>query len=129
MWCYIDLAKPKSRARNFFFNSMSQGHDALTRPRLEPGSSNPEPIALTTGLLDRAVALACPRYSWPHLLKVEPCTVVWLYSRTSKFFQLDGLLLFCIIMGLCSASSTISILSIMYVVVYIIIFSCPCYLG
>ena len=32
-------------------------------------------------------------------------TVVWSYGRTSKFFQLDGLLLFCIIMGLCSASS------------------------
>ena len=36
----------------------------------------------------------------------------WLYGHTSKFFQLDGLLLFCIIMGLCSASSAImSILS------------------
>ena len=30
-----------------------------------------------------------------------------LYGHTSKFFQLDGLLLFCIIMGLCSVSSTI----------------------
>ena len=29
------------------------------------------------------------------------------YGRTSKFFLLDGLLLFCIIMGLRSASSTI----------------------
>ena len=29
------------------------------------------------------------------------------YSHTSKFFRLDGLLLFCMIMGLCSASSTI----------------------
>ena len=77
----------------------------------------------------------CPRYSWPHMLKVAPCTVVqsygrmvvwlygcmvvrsygrtvvrsysctvvWLYSymviqlysRTSRFFWLDGLLLFC----------------------------------
>ena len=26
-----------------------------------------------------------------------------LYSRTSKLFQLDGLLLFCLIVGLCSA--------------------------
>ena len=32
-----------------------------------------------------------------------------LYDCTSKFFWLDGLLLFCIIMGLCSASSTITI--------------------
>ena len=32
-----------------------------------------------------------------------------LYSRTSKFFRLNGLLLFCIIMGLCFASSTINV--------------------
>ena len=30
------------------------------------------------------------------------------YSCTSKFFRLDGLLLFCIIMGLRSVSSTIN---------------------
>ena len=39
-------------------------------------------------------------------------TVVRLYGRTSKFFQLDGLLLFCIIMGLCSASSAINCLHV-----------------
>ena len=33
--------------------------------------------------------------------------VIWLYGRTSKFFWLDGLLLFCIIMGLRSVSSAI----------------------
>ena len=76
---------------------MSQGHNALPRPGLEPRSSDSEPSALTTGLLDKA----CPRYSWPLMLEVAPCTVVWLYGCTSKFFQLDGLLLFCIIMGLC----------------------------
>ena len=36
------------------------------------------------------------------------CTVVQSYGRTSKFFRLDGLLLFCIIMGLSSASSAIA---------------------
>ena len=41
------------------------------------------------------------------MLKVAPCTVIWLYGRTSKFFWLDGLLLFCIIMGLRSVSSAI----------------------
>ena len=41
------------------------------------------------------------------MLKVAPCTVLRLYSRTSKFFWLDGLLLFCIIMGLRSVSSAI----------------------
>ena len=81
----------------FFFSCTSQGHNALPRPGLEPRSSDLEPSALTTGLLDKA----CPRYSWPLMLEVAPCTVVWLYGCTSKFFQLDGLLLFCIIMGLC----------------------------
>ena len=32
-----------------------------------------------------------------------------LYGRTTKFFRLDGLLLFCIVMGLRSASSAITI--------------------
>ena len=42
------------------------------------------------------------------MLKVAPCTVVRSYGRTvvhPNFFRLDGLLLFCIIMGLRSASS------------------------
>ena len=34
--------------------------------------------------------------------------VVWAYGCTTKFFWLDGLLLFCIIMGLRSASSAIN---------------------
>ena len=38
--------------------------------------------ALTTGLLDKAVALAYPRYSWPRMLKVAPCTVIRSYGRT-----------------------------------------------
>ena len=108
---YIDLAKPKSGAR-IFFSRTSQGHNALPRPGLEPGSSDSEPSALTTGLLNKAVALACPRYSWPRMLKVAPCTVVRLYGRKSKFFPLDGLLLFCIIMGLRSASSAIKTIQV-----------------
>ena len=35
-------------------------------------------------------------------------TVVRLYGRTTKFFQFDGLLLFCIVMGLRSPSSAIN---------------------
>ena len=50
------------------------------------------------------MALVCPQHSWPHMIEVAPC--IWLYGRTSKFFQLHGLLLFCIIMGLRSAIST-----------------------
>ena len=48
---YIDLAKPKSGACIFFFRT-SQGHNALPRPGLGPGSSDSEPSALITGLLD-----------------------------------------------------------------------------
>ena len=46
-----------------FFSRTSQGHNALSRPGLEPGSSDLDPSALTTGPLDKAVASACPRYS------------------------------------------------------------------
>ena len=65
---------------------MSQVHNALPQPGLEPGSSDSEPSALTTGLLNKAMALACPRYSPPRMLKDAPCTVVQSYGRTSKFF-------------------------------------------
>ena len=44
-----------------FFSRTSQGHNALPRLGLEPGSSDSEPSALTTGLPNKAVALACPR--------------------------------------------------------------------
>ena len=43
------------------------------------------------------------------MLKVAPCMVVQSCGLTSKFFWLDGLLVFCIIMGLCSASSVINV--------------------
>ena len=56
--------------------------DALPRPGLEPMSSGLEPSALTTGLLNKAVALACLQYSWLRMLKVAPCTVVRLYGHT-----------------------------------------------
>ena len=38
-----------------FFSRTSQGHNALSRPGLEPGSSDSEPSALTTRLLNKAV--------------------------------------------------------------------------
>ena len=43
------------------------------------------------------------------VLRSYGLTVLRLYGRTSKFFRLDGLLLFCIIMGLRSASSAIKL--------------------
>ena len=42
------------------------------------------------------------------VVRLYGCTVIRLHGRTSKFFGLDGLLLFCIIMGLRSASSAIN---------------------
>ena len=65
-----------------FFSRTSQEHNALPRPGLEPGSSDSEPSTLTTGLLNKVVALACPRYSWPRMLKVAPCMVIRSYGRT-----------------------------------------------
>ena len=73
----------------FFFPQTSQGHNILPQPGLEPGSSDSEPSALTTGL------------NWTKCVWSYDHTVIRSYSSTSKFFQLDGLLLFCTIMGLC----------------------------
>ena len=91
---------------------MSQEHNALSWPGLEPRSSDLEPSALTTGPPDKAMALACLWYSRPCMLKVAPCTVVQSYGRMGVLsynqIWLDGLLLFCIIMGLRSASSAIN---------------------
>ena len=91
---------------------MSQEHNALSWPGLEPRSSDLEPSALTTGPPDKAMALACLWYSQPCTLKVAPCTVVQLYGRMGVLsynqIWLDGLLLFCIIMGLHSASSALN---------------------
>ena len=74
------------------FFSPPQGHNALPQPGLEPESSDLESSALTTD--DKSSTL---------------------YGRTvihPNFSQLDGLLLFSIIMGLCSASSAITIINI-----------------
>ena len=77
----IDLAKLKSGLR-IFFSRTSQGQNALPRLGLEPG--------LNTHVKSSTL------YGRP-------------YGHKSKFFWLDGLLLlFCIIMGLRSASSAIT---------------------
>ena len=55
------------------------------------------------------------------MLKVAPDVVIRSYGRTSKFFRLDGLLLFCIIMGLRSASS--AVIPIIIVFIFFINFS------
>ena len=78
---------PQKRRRTqfSFFSRTSQGHNALPGPGLEPGSSDSEPSALTTGLLNKAVALARPRYSWPRMLKVAPCKVGRTVARPNVF--------------------------------------------
>ena len=60
---YNILNQPSLKVELAFFPRTSQGLSALSRPGLEPGSSDSDPSALTTGLLNKAVALACPRYS------------------------------------------------------------------
>ena len=55
------FSQAEKRSSHFFFPHVS-GHNALSWPGLEPGSSDSEPSALTTGLLNKAVVLACPRY-------------------------------------------------------------------
>ena len=88
-----------------FFPRTSQGLNALSRPGLEPGSSDSEPSALTTGQ-SRGVGVPAVQLT----THVKSSTLYGRsYGRKSKFFRLDGLLLllFCIIMGLRSASSAI----------------------
>ena len=78
----IDSAKPKSGAC-IFFSRTSQGHNALPRPGLEPGLSDLEPSALTTGLLDTVPVVQLTTH-------VKSST---LYGRTvvhSNFFGLMG---------------------------------------
>ena len=60
---------------------MSQEHNALSWPGLEPRSSDLEPSALTTEPPDKAMALACLWHSWPRMLKVAPCMVIRSYGR------------------------------------------------
>ena len=55
---FYRFSQPSLKAELAFFPRTSQGHNALPRPGLEPGSSDSEPSVLTTGLLK-----ACPRYS------------------------------------------------------------------
>ena len=59
---------------------MSQEHNALSWPGLEPRSSDLEPSALTTEPPDKAMALACLWHSWPRMLKA-PCMVIRSYGR------------------------------------------------
>ena len=97
---YIYLAKPKSGARIFFPHVSRAQRLALakTRTRLGAQCTDHWTIEQSRGVGVPAVQLTT---------HVKSST---LYGRTSKFFRLDGLLLFCIIMGLRSARSAITLL-------------------
>lgn len=51
------------RKKILYLNLFKKKKNALPWPGPEPGSSDSELSALTTGLLDKTVALASPRYS------------------------------------------------------------------
>ena len=80
---------------------MSQGHNTLPLPGLEPTDH------WTT---EQSHGIGMPAVHLTMHVKSNTLygrTVVQLYGCTSKFFQLAGLLLFCIIIGLRSVSSAI----------------------
>ena len=99
---YIDLVKPKSRACFFFFSPhVSRAkHLASTRTRTRV-------VQLGVQCTDHWTTEQSRGIGMPTVQLTMHDKSSNLYGHTSKFFQLDGLLLFCIIMGLCSVSSTI----------------------
>ena len=77
----------------------------MSRPGLEPGLSNSEPSTLTDWTTEQSRGIGMPTVQLITYVKSST-----LYSHTvihPFFFWLDGLLLFCIIMGLRSVSSAI----------------------
>ena len=91
---------------------MSQGHNTLPRLGLEPGLSASEPWQCTDHwTTEQSCGVGVPTVQLTMHIKSSTLygrTVVQSYGRTSKFFPLDGLLLFCVIMELRSASSAIN---------------------
>ena len=75
--------------------------------RLAPARTRTRVVRLGVQCTDHWTTGQSHGVGMPMVQLTTPCTVVWSYGRTSKFFRLDGLLLFCMIMGLRSASSTI----------------------
>ena len=101
MQSYIDLAKPESGACIFFPTQLVPARTRTRIVRLGAQCTDHWTTEQSRGIGVPAVQLTTH-------VKSTPCTVVLSYGRTSKFFRFDGLLLFCIIMGLRSASSAIN---------------------
>ena len=97
---YIDLAKPKSRAC-FFSPHVSRAK------RLAPARTRTWVIQLGVQCTGHWTTEQSRGIGMPAVQLTMHDKSSTLYGHTSKFFQLDGLLLFCIIMGLRSVSSTI----------------------
>ena len=104
----IDLAKPKSGTRTFFFLLVSRAQClALARTRTWVVRLGAQCTDHWT--TEQSHGIGMPAVQLTMHVKSSTLygrTVVQLYSCTSKFIRLDGLL-FCTIMRLCSASSAI----------------------
>ena len=100
---YIYLAKPKSGARIFFPHVSRAQRLALARTRTRVVRLGAQCTDHWTTGQNRGVGVPAVQLT----THVKSST---LYGRTPKFFRLDGLLLFCIIMGLRSARSAITLL-------------------
>ena len=99
---YIDLAKPKSGACIFFPPHVSRAQRLYARTRTQVVQLRAQCTDYWT--TEQSCGIGVPAVQLTTHVKSST-----LYSRTSKFFRLNGLLLFCIIMGLCFASSTINV--------------------
>ena len=98
---YIDLAKPKRGAR-IFFPRVSRAQ------RLAQARTRTRVVRLGAQCTDHWTTEQSRGVGVPAVQSTTHVKSSTLYGRTSKFFWLDGLLLFCIIMGLRSASSAIN---------------------
>ena len=85
----------------FFFPHVSRTQ------RLAPARTRTRVVRLGAQCTDHWPTGQSRGVSVPAVQLIKHVKSSTLYGRTSKFFRLDGLLLFCIIMGLRSASSAI----------------------
>ena len=85
----------------FFFPHVSRAQ------RLAPARTRTRVVRLEAQCTDHWTTGQSRGVSVPAVQLTKHVKSSTLYGRTSKFFRLDGLLLFCIIMGLRSASSAV----------------------
>ena len=91
---------------SFLFNFFFFPHVSRTQ-RLAPARTRTRVVRLGAQCTDHWTTGQSRGVGVPAVQLTTHVKSSTLYGRTSKFFRLDGLLLFCIIMGLRSASSAI----------------------